>query len=125
MVIKKWFKKPEIDKKTHFSVIKIWENNVCDDEIKEFLNKEILDSYRNLDFLKFQFKNEDRIKLLEYLESYVFPNTEDRFWKIVWQWDFWEILSWVIVQYFQWLYVPIKKWGGNLIKIDLFFVLTW
>lgn len=115
MVIKKWFKEPEIYKKTHFNVIKIWENNVCDDEIKEFLNKEILDSYRNLDFLKLQFKNENRSKLLEYLESYVFPNIEDGFWKIVWQWDFWEILSWIIVQYFQLLEVPIKKmrWKFN------------
>lgn len=107
MVIKKWFKDPKIDTKTHFNVIKIWENNICDDEIKEFLNKEILDSYIWIDTLIRNYSTKDKKVLIDFLENNVLPSKSELY--RVWQWDLWEIISKLLVSYFFWLEVPATK----------------
>ncbi|MBW7954282.1 DUF1837 domain-containing protein [Candidatus Gracilibacteria bacterium] len=107
MVIKKWFKDPKIDTKTHFNVIKIGENNICDDEIKEFLNKEILDSYIGIDTLIRNYSTKDKKVLIDFLENNVLPSKSELY--RVWQGDLGEIISKLLVSYFFGLEVPATK----------------
>jgi hypothetical protein len=92
-----------------FRVIDIVEKVTADQKVYEYLAKEVLSAYRNLDELKFRYEKTDEITLQGYLQNNVFPSTDDNIKKNVRQGDFAEVLSSLIVQYFQGLVVPIHK----------------
>ena len=94
--------------KATFTVVRVSENQNIDDSIKKELQKEILSEYRDIDFLKFQYKTSPKQDLIDYLENKVFPPIQNDIFHI-WQGDFGEILTSLIVSYFRKLKVPIKK----------------
>lgn len=104
--------KADIPKPT-FTVFVLSENQTIDDTIKAVLQKEQLNSYRNIDFLKIHYKTEPRQNLVDYLNNQVLPSLTDQFH--VWQGDLGETLGSMIVSYFQNLDVPLKKmrWKFN------------
>jgi hypothetical protein len=99
-----------------FTVIEVSENQKINNTIKKILQKEILDSYRDLKFLKYRYEKKSHQELRDYLENEVLPSMIDQFSKNVWQGDFGEILANSIVSYFQKLTVPLKKIRWKLNK---------
>ncbi len=98
-----------------FRLIDVSEKITPDDRIKEYLGDEILRSYRNLDFLKVQYEHEHEQKLREYIKNYVLSSDKNQITKNVRQGDFAEILTSLIISYFEGLEVPLKKlrWKFN------------
>lgn len=93
--------------KAHFTVIQVSEKMNIDDEIKSFLNKEILESYVWVNYLVRNYKKEDKKLLIDFLENSILPSVGEL--HRVWQWDLWEIISKLIVVYFNDLEVPATK----------------
>lgn len=98
-----------------FRIIDVTEKVTPDDDIKEYLGGEILSSYRNLGFLKVQYEHEPEQNLREYIKNYAIPTSSNQISKNVRQGDFGEILTSLIVSYFEGLEVPLKKlrWKFN------------
>lgn len=110
--IGRWFDKNE-DSTTYsnFNVVFLREkdSSLPDEPIKKYLEEELASSYRNLSFLKLNYSDEPKQKLIDYLNNYVYPSMSNQINKNVWKGDFGEILAGLIVGYFQNLEVPIKK----------------
>lgn len=98
-----------------FKIIDVTEKVTPDDTFKAYLGDEILGSYRNLDFLKVQYQYEPEQELREYIKNYVLSSDKNQITKNVRQGDFAEILTSLIVSYFEGLEVPLKKlrWKFN------------
>lgn len=98
-----------------FRIINVSEKITPDKRLKEYLGEEILNSYRNLDFLKVHYEHESEQNLREYIKTYVLPSSANQITKNVRQGDFGEILTSLIVSYFEGLEVPLKKlrWKFN------------
>jgi len=98
-----------------FRLIYVTEKRHACDETKSFLAKEILNSYRNLDYLKTEYQNEPKEKLISYIKDYVQPTIKDQIGKNVWQGDFGEVVAELIVTNFEGFIVPMKKirWKFN------------
>ncbi len=99
---------------TTFRVMDVTEKAMPDENLVDFLGKEILGAYRNLDDLKIMYETEPPEKLDEYIDNYIFP-TDTMGEKIVKPGDFGEIVANLIVSYFLKLEVPISKlkWKFN------------
>lgn len=109
-MINDWLEQTEINPSPYiFKIINISEKSVQNDDLKSYISREILNSYRGLDFLKQLYKDEPEEKLIEYLKNYVFPSNKNQISKNVSQGDFGEILANLIVTRFQNLVVPIQK----------------
>lgn len=98
-----------------FKLIEVTELVSPDNQIKKFLGKEILSSYRNLDYLKFLYEKRPTAELEKYLIENAFPSKEIQIVKNVGQGDFGEIIASLIVDYFYNLEVPLQKlrWKFN------------
>jgi hypothetical protein len=98
-----------------FKLINVAEKKDLDDDVKSFLGKEIIESYRHLDFLKFMYEESSEQDLKDYINNQVFATDEHILGKNVTQGDFGEILAYLIVTYFQGLTVPLRKmrWKFN------------
>ena len=98
-----------------FRIINVSEKSEQSDELKSFLGREIVNSYRDLDFLKSSYKDKPKDDLESYLKHYVFPSDKAQIHKNVGQGDFGEILAGIIVSNIQGLIVPIQKlrWKFN------------
>jgi hypothetical protein len=98
-----------------FKLIEVNERLSPDEHIKVFLGKEMLSSYRNLDYLKFRYGKRPQEQLTKYLLDNAFPSQENQIDKNVGQGDFGEILAGLIVTYYADLEVPLKKmrWKFN------------
>ncbi len=98
-----------------FSIIEITEKESPNGDVKSYLARQLLNSYRNLDFLKFRYAEEAKEKLIDYIYNNVLPSDKNRITKNVRQGDFGEILAELIVSYFLRLTVPLKKlrWKFN------------
>jgi hypothetical protein len=92
-----------------FQVIDIREKKQPDAPISEYLGREIIGSYRNLEFLKSAYRTEPESALVQYIKDYVISSEKNTIAKNVWQGDFGEILAGLIVSHFEGLKVPLKK----------------
>lgn len=92
-----------------FRVIDVVEKMSADQKICEYMAGEILSAYRNFEELKFRFENTDAATLKAYLLSHVFPADDYTLVRNVRQGDFAEVLSSLIVSYFQGLVTPLHK----------------
>lgn len=92
-----------------FRVIDVREKKQPDTTILEYLGKEIISSYRNLEFLKHTYRSEPESKLIQYIKDYVISSEKNTITRNVWQGDFGEIIASLIVSYFEGLKVPLKK----------------
>jgi hypothetical protein len=114
-MIRKWLGYHQNKDTYIFKLISVTEKSGQSPNLIKYLQKEILTSYRQLDFYKFHYQNESEDKLKKYIEDYVIPSDKNRITKNVKQGDWGEILAALIVMYFQNLYVPIHKlrWKFN------------
>ena len=98
-----------------FRLINIVETTTPEDHVKDYLGQEILKAYKNIDYLKFIYREEPQDKLIKYITEYVLPSGKNQIAKNVQQGDFGEILASLIVEYFMGLTVPIRKlrWKFN------------
>lgn len=92
-----------------FRVIDVVEKVSADQKVCEYMAGEILSAYRNFGELKFRFENTDAATLKAYLLSNVFPGDNYTLVRNVRQGDFAEVLSSLIVRYFQGLVTPLHK----------------
>lgn len=92
-----------------FRVINVVEKLSADQNVCEYMTEEVLSAYRNFDELKFRFENLDAAALKAYLLSNVFPGDDYTLVRNVRQGDFAEVLSSLIVRYFQGLVTPLHK----------------
>jgi len=92
-----------------FRVIDVVEKLSADQKVCEYMAEEILSAYRNFEELKFRFESTDAATLEAYLISNVFPADHYTLVRNVRQGDFAEVLSSLIVQYFQGLVTPLHK----------------
>lgn len=83
--------------------------------IKDHIGQEIIDSYRQLDYLKFTYAQKPEADLRKYIKDYVLPSGKNQITKNVRQGDFAEVLASMIVSFFQKRIVPLKKmrWKFN------------
>lgn len=98
-----------------FRLIDVSELQAPDEAIKNYLGEEIVKSYRNLDLLKVEYEHESEEKLRDYIRDYVIPSDANQITRNVRQGDFGEILTSLIVTYFEGLVVPLRKlrWKFN------------
>lgn len=92
-----------------FRVIDVVEKVSADQKVCEYMAAEVLSAYRNFEELKFRFENTDAATLTAYLLSNVFPGDDYTLVRNVRQGDFAEVLSSLIVRYFQGLVTPLHK----------------
>jgi len=102
--------------KSTFTFVLVSETQNVNDVIRTELQKEILDAYKDISFLKFRFKSKPRNDLVSYLENNILPSMKSQLSKNVWQGDFGEILASLIVSYLRGLTVPLKKIRWKLNK---------
>lgn len=99
-----------------FQLVHVTEKIPPDNNVISFLQNKIISSYRNIEFYKFHLKTSSEKEIREYLQKQVIPSDENQFDKNVKQGDWGEILSALIVSYFQGLEVPINKLQWKLNK---------
>ncbi len=116
-MIKNWLEYNEENKAKYvFKLVQITEKDKPDDDLINLLKETILTSYRSLKFYEFHFGDTATEKQIKnYILNNVLPKAENQFDKNVRQGDWGEILSGLIVTYFQGLSIPINKlqWKFN------------
>jgi hypothetical protein len=98
-----------------YGMINVVEVAPPSDDVKDFLGKEIISSYRNLDHLKIRYEHESEDALKAYIKNYVLPSNANNLTRNVRQGDFSEVLASLIVGFFEKRIVPLKKmrWKFN------------
>lgn len=117
-MIQNWLDKPIESNNYTFRVCRIGEINTPSPAVIEYLQKEILKSYRTLDFYKYQFENVSEEEIKKYILNNVIPSDKSQPDKNVRQGDWGEVLASLIVSYFQNLEIPMSKllWKVNRSK---------
>jgi hypothetical protein len=116
-MIKNWLEYTEKgDAEYVFKLVQVTEKKSPNDDLVKFLQEKIITSYRSIDYYKFHLGetvSEDKIR--KYVQDQVIPRAENQFDRNVRQGDWGEILSGLIVSYFQNLLIPINKlqWKFN------------
>ena len=108
-IIKEWLHHKEQENKYIFKLIYITEENKPKDDLVSLLQEKIITSYRNIDFYKYHLKNASESEIRQYVTEYIIPSDKNQLVRNVRQGDWGEILSALIVAYFQNLEVPINK----------------
>lgn len=99
-----------------FKLVQITEKESPDEDLIQLLQEKIITSYRRLDYYKFYFEDAvTEAEIRKYVQDQVIPKDENQFDRNVRQGDWGEILSGIIVSYFQNLLIPINKlqWKFN------------
>lgn len=99
-----------------FRIVRITEKKSPDDDIIKYLQDKIITSYRSLEFYTFHLgESATEEEVRRYVNDHVIPKNDNQFDKNVRQGDWGEILSGLIVTYFQNLVIPINKlqWKFN------------
>ena len=115
-MIEKWLRLQEQKDKYIFKLIHVSEKIKPDDGLIKHLQKQIITSYRNTDYYKFHLKDASEAEIREYVKNQVITDDKNQFDSNVRQVDWVEILSALIVSYFQDLEVPINKLQWKLNK---------
>lgn len=106
----------ELDSKYAFRFIYISETKKIDQDIIEHLKENMLLSYRNINQYKIHLEGATVDEIKQYVIDYVIPGDKNRLDLNVRQGDWGEILSTLIITYFQDLEVPINKLQWKLNK---------
>jgi len=114
-MINDWLNYQVGEDKYVFKLIHVTEKTGTSQELVNYLQKEVIKSYRELEYYKIHYNDEPEEKLKDYIEKYVIPSDENQISKNVKQGDWGEIVAALIVMYFQDLIVPIHKlrWKFN------------
>jgi hypothetical protein len=114
-MINSWLEHNEQVSSYTFKSIYVSEKAKPDNDTIKYLQEQIITSYRNLDYYKFQLENYSEEEIRKFVLNQVIPANITQFDKNVRQGDWGEILSSLIVAYFQNLEVPINKlqWKFN------------
>ncbi|WP_027126848.1 Hachiman antiphage defense system protein HamA [Gelidibacter mesophilus] len=115
-MINNWLEHNEQVSSYSFRSIYVGEKAKSDNGTIEFLQEKIITSYRNFDFYKFYLENSSESDIRNFVLNQVIPANITQFDKNVRQGDWGEILSALIVAYFQDLEVPINKLQWKLNK---------
>lgn len=115
-MIKNWLNYNEQKSKYTFRSIYVSEKEKPDLKLIEHLQAKIITSYRNIDFYKFHLEESSEIEITDFVLNQVIPADINQFDRNVRQGDWGEILSALIVAYFQNLEVPINKLQWKLNK---------
>lgn len=115
-MLNKWLRYNEQKSSYLFRSIYVTEQSKPDNKLVEHLQEQILTSYRNIEFYKFHLENTTEAEIRSYVLDQVVPGDITQFDKNVRQGDWGEILSALIVTYFQDLEVPINKLQWKLNK---------
>jgi hypothetical protein len=115
-MINNWLEHNEQVPSYSFRSIYVREKAKPDNDTIEYLQKQIITSYRNLDFYKFYLEDSSETDIRDFVLNQVIPANITQFDKNVRQGDWGEILSALIVAYFQDLEVPINKLQWKLNK---------
>jgi hypothetical protein len=115
-MIKSWLECKEKKSKYLFRSIYVGEKTKPDLGLIEHLQEQIITSYRNIDYYKFHLEGSSETEIRTYILNQVIPSNITQFDKNVRQGDWGEILSALIVSYFQNLEVPINKLQWKLNK---------
>ncbi len=108
-MIKKWLNYEEQEDKYVFKLNHVTEAKSPDDKIISYLKEQIITSYRNIEFYKYHLEEATEDEIRDYIKNQVIPAKKYQIDKNVRQGDWGEILSALIVSYFQDLEVPITK----------------
>lgn len=92
-----------------FKLIHVTEKATPDDDLIKYMQEQIITSYRNIDFYKFHLEGATNTAIKEYVKNQIIPDDKNQFDLNVRQGDWGEILSALIVKYFQNLEVPTNK----------------
>lgn len=92
-----------------FQVIDLREVNNISQEIKEYIANYLIQSFRNIEQLKFRYKDRDREELRKYIREKIFPIQSNQFSKNVKQGDWGEVLSSIILSDIKRVVLPITK----------------
>lgn len=107
-MIKDWINvEKKVKKFKSFTLINANEKKVPSDDILNYLGEEVINSYRLVSNLKKSYKKEPKSKLIEYLNTMVFPPANDQF--NVRQGDFGETVARLFIEKFTSLNVPCYK----------------
>jgi len=115
-MINNWLEHNEQVSSYSFRSIYVREKAKPDNDTIEYLQEQIITSYRNLGFYKFHLENSSEAEIRDYVLNQVIPEDITQIDKNVRQGDWGEILSALIVAYFQNLEVPINKLQWKLNK---------
>jgi hypothetical protein len=115
-MINKWLEYKEQKSSYLFRSIYVTEQSKPDNKLIEHLQEQILISYRNIEYYKFHLENTTEAEIRSFVLNQVVPADVTQFDKNVRQGDWGEILSALIVAYFQDLEVPINKLQWKLNK---------
>lgn len=115
-MIENWLTYEPEKNKYSFTVCSITEKNTPNSDLIEFLQENIITSYRTLEFYKFHLgESATKDQIRDYIKKQVIPKDENQIDKNVRQGDWGEILAGIVVTYFQNLEIPINKlqWKFN------------
>ncbi len=114
-MINEWLERVPKPDQYVFKLIHVTEIKKPDDNIINFLQTEILQSYRDIDFYKFHLQNSTEDDIRNYVKTQIIPGDENQIVRNVRQGDWGEILTSLIVAFYQGLEVPISKlkWKFN------------
>ncbi|MCK4359765.1 MAG: DUF1837 domain-containing protein [Candidatus Cloacimonetes bacterium] len=115
-MIEEWLNYQEQEDKYVFKLIHVTEEINPDNDLIKHLQEQIITSYRNIDYYKFHLEDASEDEIREYVKNQVIPGDNNQFDRNVRQGDWGEILSALIVSYFQNLEVPINKLQWKLNK---------
>lgn len=99
-----------------FVLFNLQDKCVIPDDLHRQISYEIIDSYRDLKFLKHTFYSRPQEELRQYIHNYVLPSNQNQLSKNVSQGDFGEIVAKIIVENLLGLEVPAKKLRWKLNK---------
>ena len=92
-----------------FQVIDLKEVDDISQEVKEYIANHLISSFRNIEQLKFRYKDRDKEELRKYIKEKIFPNQDNQFSKNVKQGDWGEVLSAIILNDIKSVILPITK----------------
>jgi len=116
-MIENWLQLKERSKSPYiFKLIEVNEISKPSTEIEDYLSREVLANYRDLEYFKFAYQDLSIKELEKYIKSYVLPSDKNTITKNVFQGDFGELLIGLIATYFLNLSIPFKKLKWKLNK---------
>lgn len=115
-MIDQYFQSQENETKYVFRFINVSNTKNIDNSLLENLKETIILSYRNINFYKLHLEGSTVDEIKKYVVDYVIPGNKNQLDLNVRQGDWGEILSTLIITYFQDLEVPINKLQWKLNK---------
>lgn len=108
-MIRQYFSEKERDTTNYnFCFIRITEDKEKDNQLIEYLQKNILKAYRDVEFYKYKKRNLDRSGLSKYIKEKVIPNSDKGLGVAVQHGDFGEVFASLIIEFME-QRIPFQK----------------